>query len=346
MGSSEGGRSAAAVSSADRIRRWRVPEFVGVVVGLAVVSLVQACFSEYEQFVPENNKEGINGFPVGLGAEWCTASDLSSCAIQSESGCCKEMQAGKSPHETVDEFQLWFVYFVIPAAFVAVRQVLTKLGLYRGAASLADVILGLVFCLGLSVTLTDAIKFMVGRPRPNYAALRALVEYGGSNMMSLKAKSIRSFPSGHSSMSMAGMFYVTLVCWGDLSRFAAENKSWRRSLLAYLSICPILISIYVGVSRIRDFWHFQDDVVAGWALGAASAALAVRWVTFSEAFWTGGKTDRYGVVAADDGLLQHKGDNGGGMQLIMGGRDYDSGSDDGEGGGTAVVGGATGDALA
>ncbi|CAN0414353.1 unnamed protein product, partial [Ectocarpus sp. 8 AP-2014] len=84
MGSSEGGRSAAAVSAADRIRRWRVPEFVGVVVGLAVVSLVQACFSEYEQFVPENNKEGINGFPVGLGAEWCTASDLSSCAIQSE----------------------------------------------------------------------------------------------------------------------------------------------------------------------------------------------------------------------------------------------------------------------
>ncbi|CAN0493078.1 unnamed protein product, partial [Ectocarpus sp. 8 AP-2014] len=137
---------------------------------------------------PQNNKEGINGFPVGFGAEWCTASDLSSCAIQSESGCCKEMQAGKSPHETVDEFQLWFVYFVIPAAFVAVREVLTKLGLYRGAASLADVILGLVFCLGLSVTLTDAIKFMVGRPRPNYAALRALVEYGGSNMMSLKVR--------------------------------------------------------------------------------------------------------------------------------------------------------------
>ncbi|CAN0327446.1 unnamed protein product, partial [Ectocarpus fasciculatus] len=186
MGSSEGGRSAAAVSAADRIRRWRVPEFVGVVVGLAIVALVQACFSEYEQFVPENNKEGINGFPVGLGAEWCTASDLSSCAIQSESGCCKEMKAGKAPHQTVDEVQLWFVYFAIPAAFVAVRQVLTKLGLYRGAASLADVILGLVFCLGFSVTLTDAIKFMVGRPRPNYAALRALVEYGGSNMLSFK----------------------------------------------------------------------------------------------------------------------------------------------------------------
>ena len=32
-------------------------------------------------------------------------------------------------------------------------------------------------------------------------------------------------------MSMAGTLYVTLVCWGDLSRFASDHKSWRRSLL-------------------------------------------------------------------------------------------------------------------
>lgn len=31
----------------------------------------------------------------------------------------------------------------------------------------------------------------------------------------------------------------------------------------------------------------QDDVATGWAIGAVSAAIAVRWVTFPEAFWRG-----------------------------------------------------------
>ncbi len=47
----------------------------------------------------------------------------------------------------------------------------------------------------------------------------------------VQGKSIRSFPSGHSSMSMTGTLYVTLVCWGDVSRFAADHRGWRRSLL-------------------------------------------------------------------------------------------------------------------
>ena len=45
----------------------------------------------------------------------------------------------------------------------------------------------------------------------------------------------------------------------------------------------------------------QDDVVSGWVLGAASAALAVRWVTFSEAFWRGasGGDDAFGAAGHD-----------------------------------------------
>lgn len=52
MGSSEGGRSPAAVSMADLIRRWRVPEFAGLGVAFVIVSLFKACFSEHEQFIP------------------------------------------------------------------------------------------------------------------------------------------------------------------------------------------------------------------------------------------------------------------------------------------------------
>lgn len=66
----------------------------------------------------------------------------------------------------------------------------STVGQYRGAASLADVVLGMLFCLGVSVTVTDAIKLMVGRPRPNYSALRALVEFGGKGMSSFKVRGL------------------------------------------------------------------------------------------------------------------------------------------------------------
>lgn len=76
----------------------------------------------------------------------------------------------------------------------------------------------------------------------------------------MQGKSIRSFPSGHSSMSMAGTLYVTLVCWGDLSRFASDHKSWRRSLLVgpatqyavggcvgfvTVVLCALLLSVFI-----------------------------------------------------------------------------------------------------
>lgn len=46
----------------------------------------------------------------------------------------------------------------------------------------------------------------------------------------VKGTSTRSFPSGHSSESMAGTLYVTLVCWVDLSQNTTARKGWRRSL--------------------------------------------------------------------------------------------------------------------
>lgn len=52
MGSSEGGRTPAAVSMADAARRWRVPEFVALGVTVVVLMLIESSLSEYEQFVP------------------------------------------------------------------------------------------------------------------------------------------------------------------------------------------------------------------------------------------------------------------------------------------------------
>ena len=59
MGSSEGGRSPAAVSMAESMRRWRLPEFAGLAVAFTAVALIEACFSEYEQFVPAVSASGV-----------------------------------------------------------------------------------------------------------------------------------------------------------------------------------------------------------------------------------------------------------------------------------------------
>lgn len=58
--------------------------------------------------------------------------------------------------------------------------------MYKGVGTFADVLLGLCFSLGLCLTVTDGIKKGVGRPRPNYFALRALAEYGSSAMSDFK----------------------------------------------------------------------------------------------------------------------------------------------------------------
>eukprot|EP00904_Undaria_pinnatifida_P004727 jgi/Undpi1/14255/HiC_scaffold_9.g03904.m1 len=198
-----------------------------------------------------------------------------------------------------------------------------------------DVLLGLGVCLALAHLLNDGIKKGVGRPRPNYFALRAVVDYSGGKLTSIKETSIKSFPSGHSAMSMAGTFYVTLVCWGYLSRSAAARKGWLRSILAWLSFCPPLIAFWVGVTRVRDYWHFQDDVVTGWAIGALSAAIAVRWVTFPESFWRG-----VAEVDARPGRDVRSLGDVGAMALMLGSgpgsKDYGSSSDADLEGGVAL----------
>ena len=55
-------------------------------------------------------------------------------------------------------------------------------------STLSELLLGLGLCLGLAVTLTDGIKKGVGRPRPNFFALRAVMDYSEGRLSSLKVR--------------------------------------------------------------------------------------------------------------------------------------------------------------
>jgi undecaprenyl-diphosphatase len=96
----------------------------------------------------------------------------------------------------------------------------------------------------------DLIKSAVERPRPDLA----LTDAAGY-----------SFPSGHSATSVA--LYALLAF--ALARLA------RRSHHRRLIVCAgVALALAVGISRVWLGAHFPTDVLAGWAVGAAVAALA------------------------------------------------------------------------
>ena len=101
--------------------------------------------------------------------------------------------------------------------------------------------------------LSALVKTISDRPRPDIVAHFDLV-YSSS------------FPSGHS--TMAPVVYLTLaVILG-----AGEP---RRDVRALFFACAVALIIAVGVSRIYLGVHWPTDVLAGWALGAAIALIAM-----------------------------------------------------------------------
>jgi membrane-associated phospholipid phosphatase len=95
--------------------------------------------------------------------------------------------------------------------------------------------------------LDGAIKYVVRRPRPEFAA--RFLHY-----------SSWSFPSGHSMGSLIGfsMLAYTIIRVGKIESVAAKAGIWAGSM--------IVIAL-VGYSRIYLGVHYLSDVVAGYTLG-------------------------------------------------------------------------------
>ena len=109
--------------------------------------------------------------------------------------------------------------------------------------------LALAIAVPATQLVVDLIKSAVERPRPDLA----LTDAAG-----------HSFPSGHSATSVA--LYALLAY--ALARLARGHS--RRAIV----LCGAAIAASVGVSRVWLGAHYPTDVLAGWAVGAAVAALA------------------------------------------------------------------------
>jgi undecaprenyl-diphosphatase len=108
----------------------------------------------------------------------------------------------------------------------------------------------LVLAVTLGTTLSNALKYMLARPRPDLVAHAVDVQ-------------TMSFPSGHAMLS--AVTYLTIG--------ALLARDQPMSVKIYILCVAILVSMLVGISRIYLGVHYPTDVLAGWAIGCAWACL-------------------------------------------------------------------------
>ena len=76
---------------------------------------------------------------------------------------------------------------------------------------------------------------------------------------------------------------VLLIAVPDATplRTSDHLRWWLRMLVGYAAAVVVLavaMVVWVGVTRIADYWHFQHDVIAGWLIGSGCAYLAVATI--------------------------------------------------------------------
>ncbi|KAK4284175.1 hypothetical protein QN277_001043 [Acacia crassicarpa] len=142
----------------------------------------------------------------------------------------------------------------------------------RDVYDLHHAVLGLLFSVLVTAVITDAIKDAVGRPRPYffwrcfpdgkdvYDKLGNVICHGDKNVIK---EGHKSFPSGHTSWSFAGLGFLSLYLSGKIKAFDRTDHVAKLCIV----FLPLLMASLVAVSRVDDYWHHWQDVFAGGLIG-------------------------------------------------------------------------------
>jgi membrane-associated phospholipid phosphatase len=186
----------------------------------------------------------------------------------------------------------------IPSWSVVPIALLVPIGVFAALHSwarldrrtVAKLVLGLFASCSFTLALTNCIKLAVGRPRPNFvarcwqttslAAVSSLPEHGGipgfpqctNPSASEVREGLKSFPSGHVSLTAAGLFFLCAFL------LRATRPNGRDSTSAFirlvLALVPALMTLIVAITRMRDYWHHPTDCLAGALIGGLTAHMA------------------------------------------------------------------------
>ncbi|CAL1704474.1 unnamed protein product [Somion occarium] len=184
-------------------------------------------------------------------------------------------------HERVPNPALVAICFVAPVVLLPIVNLLSV----RSWWDLHTSYLGLILSLALTGSVTQIVKITVGRPRPDVIARcipipgSADPQYGLSTVdvctqtdLSILDDGWRSFPSGHSSLSFAGLGFLSLYVAGKVHLFDRRGHAPK----AWLAITPLCGAALVAISRTMDYRHHWQDVLVGSALGLLLAFFSYR----------------------------------------------------------------------
>uniref|UniRef100_A0A7C9CJT7 Phosphatidic acid phosphatase type 2/haloperoxidase domain-containing protein n=1 Tax=Opuntia streptacantha TaxID=393608 RepID=A0A7C9CJT7_OPUST len=174
----------------------------------------------------------------------------------------------------------------VPAWAVPIIAILVPLVFFhvyyfkrRDVYDLHHAVLGVLYAVLITAVLTDAIKDGVGRPRPDFfwrcfpngkAAFDPITKDVLCNGdKSVVREGYKSFPSGHTSGSFAGMVFLAWYLAGKIRVFDCRGHVAKLCIV----LLPILLAALVGVSRVDDYWHHWQDVFGGAIIGTFVASL-------------------------------------------------------------------------
>lgn len=176
---------------------------------------------------------------------------------------------------TITTTQLFWIVIFVPTVIFSFFGIIS-----RQVGETITATLGLSMSLLLNGIITNGIKLMVGRPRPDFY-MRCFPDgkesFEGLNPICSGDDDViiegrKSFPSGHSSWSFAGLLFLSYYLAGKLQCFSAPPP---KSLFNFVvALCPSLMALFIALSRYCDYWHHYQDVVFGSLIGAIIATIS------------------------------------------------------------------------
>lgn len=177
-------------------------------------------------------------------------------------------------NDRVSNNMLMFYAFILPEiVIITVGMAITK---YRHKLYVTYVTsLGHLISVFTASIVTDFLKNLIGRHRPDFLARCEPFDYTPKDTL-VYAKDVcstknvdrlldgfRTTPSGHSSLSFAGLFYLSLFLGAQLMASHKCLGAWR----AYVAWVPTLLAIYIALSRTEDYKHHFVDIFIGSVIG-------------------------------------------------------------------------------
>ncbi|KAJ3992813.1 phosphatidic acid phosphatase type 2/haloperoxidase [Lentinula boryana] len=163
---------------------------------------------------------------------------------------------------------------VIPYLAIIVGNLLFN---FRNWWDLHASLLGLTAVYSASGSFVQFVRVTVGRPRPDFIA-RCNPAAGSVNSPFFGLTNIticqstdsafikdgmRSFFSGHAILSAAGLGFMSLYWAGKLHLFNRQAYTYK----VWLVFSPLVLSIWICLTRVADRRHHWNDVATGFIIG-------------------------------------------------------------------------------